>query len=78
MTTDARSYDMVKEILDDLCVKSIKLLTNSPAKINSLEKQNINITSTESIHVIVNKYNKKYLTTKILKLGNTIKFRNVQ
>lgn len=78
MPTDARSYDMVKEILDDLCVKSIKLLTNSPAKINSLEKQNINITSTESIHVIVNKYNKKYLTTKILKLGNTIKFRNVQ
>ncbi len=35
---DARSYEMVKMILDDLGVKRIKLLTNNPSKVSDIAK----------------------------------------
>jgi GTP cyclohydrolase II len=48
---DARSYKRAAEILDDLKVKSIVLLTNNPAKVKDLEKENISISGTKRIVV---------------------------
>jgi GTP cyclohydrolase II len=48
---DARSYKRAAEILDDLKVKSIVLLTNNPDKSNDLEKENISISGTKRIEV---------------------------
>lgn len=48
---DARSYKRAAEILDDLKVKSIVLLTNNPDKVNDLEKENISISGTKRIAV---------------------------
>jgi GTP cyclohydrolase II len=48
---DARSYKRAAEILADLKVKSIVLLTNNPAKVKDLEKENISISGTKRIEI---------------------------
>lgn len=48
---DARSYKRAAEILDDLKVKSIVLLTDNPEKVSDLEKENINVSGTKRIAV---------------------------
>lgn len=48
---DARSYKRAAEILDDLKVKSIVLLTDNAAKVKDLEKENINVSGTKRIAV---------------------------
>jgi GTP cyclohydrolase II len=48
---DARSYKRAAEILGDLKVKSIVLLTNNPDKVEDLEKENISIWGTQRIEI---------------------------
>lgn len=48
---DARSYKRAAEILDDLKVKSIVLLTDNPNKVRDLEKENIPISGTKRIAI---------------------------
>jgi GTP cyclohydrolase II len=48
---DARSYKRAAEILADLKVKSIVLLTDNPAKVDDLEKENISVSGTKRIAV---------------------------
>jgi GTP cyclohydrolase II len=48
---DARSYKRAAEILDDLKVKSIVLLTDNAGKVKDLEKENINVSGTKRIAV---------------------------
>jgi len=59
-----RTYEMVKEILDDLNVKEIKLITNNPEKVSEMEKLGIRVIEMVPILAKVNKYNKSYLTSK--------------
>src|SRR5271170_4176117 len=70
---DGRSYEMVKTILDDLGVSSIKLLTNNPSKVSDIAKLGINITERTPIIVKPNKYNKAYLETKNKKFHHLLK-----
>lgn len=67
---DERSYEIVTYILDYFNIKKIKLLTNNPAKINSLEKIEI----IERIPIIMkpNKFNDGYLNTKRDEMGHLI------
>ncbi|HEX9961173.1 MAG TPA: GTP cyclohydrolase II RibA [Pyrinomonadaceae bacterium] len=48
---DARSYKRAAEILDELKVKSVVLLTNNPDKVADLEKANISISGTKRIEI---------------------------
>lgn len=61
---DLRSYEMVKIILDDLNIKSIKLLTNNPSKVSEIAKFGIKIIERVPLVFRATKYNKKYLETK--------------
>lgn len=61
---DGRSYEMVKTILNDLGVSSIKLLTNNPSKVSDIAKLGVNIVERIPIIVRSNKHNKTYLETK--------------
>ncbi len=61
---DNRDYQIVKEILDQLKVKSIKLMTNNPHKINQLENYWIKINEIIPIVVNSNIHNVNYLSTK--------------
>lgn len=69
---DDRDYSVLKDIFEDLNLKSIKLITNNPKKINYIES--IGITIKERIPAItaVNKHNKEYLSTKKEKMGHLL------
>ena len=66
---DSRSYRLAGIILRKLGVSSVKLLTNNPLKIESLEEQGIRIAERIPIHIESNDFNHKYLATKKDKLN---------
>ena len=68
--TDERSYEVVEFILEHFGIKKIKLLTNNPKKIESLE--NIEIVERLPIIIEANKYNKNYLKTKKEQMGHLL------
>jgi len=70
---DMREYVSVKDILTDLGVKSVKVLTNNPDKIYKLEELGIIVETMTPLEVHPNKYNKKYLATKKHKMGHKLK-----
>ena len=67
---DARDYTIGAQILADLGVAEIRLLTNNPKKIEGLEKYGLKITRRIPIEIKPNKNNSKYLKTKKEKLGH--------
>jgi GTP cyclohydrolase II len=69
---DERLYYPVKQILDQLKVKNIKLITNNPKKVEHLKKLGINVTKRVPIKINPNKFNQKYLETKSKKSGHLL------
>jgi len=69
---DLRDYGIGAQILLDLGLKRIRLLTNNPRKIIGLEGYNLEITSTESLRVGRGEHNQDYLDTKKSKLGHLL------
>jgi 3,4-dihydroxy 2-butanone 4-phosphate synthase/GTP cyclohydrolase II len=69
---DLREYGIGAQILLDCNVRKMKLLTNNPKKIISLEGFGLRIIERVSIEFEANKINKKYLSTKRDKLGHLI------
>jgi GTP cyclohydrolase II len=67
---DERTYEIVTFILEHFGIKKIRLLTNNPAKINSL--QNIEITERIPIIIEPNKYNESYLHVKREEMGHLL------
>ncbi len=69
---DLRKYDKAAEILKDLGVKSIRLMTNNPDKINKLKACGINIS--ERVPIIVNHNHSAdfYMYTKQEKMGHLL------
>jgi 3,4-dihydroxy 2-butanone 4-phosphate synthase/GTP cyclohydrolase II len=67
---DKRDYGIGAQILSDLGVRRVRLLTNNPRKIYGLEGYNIQIVERAPIAVPGNKRNRKYLNTKRKKLGH--------
>lgn len=61
---DAREYYIGVQILKDLGVKSIKLLSNNPLKLKEVEEYGITINSRVPIQVGKNEHNVDYLKTK--------------
>ena len=69
---DLRDYGIGAQILLDLKLHSIRLLTNNPRKIVGLDGYDIEITGTETLQVEPNQHNERYLETKRSKLGHTL------
>src|SRR3989344_1080272 len=67
---DARDYTIGAQILADLKVSKIRLLTNNPKKIEGLGKYGLEIVERIPIEIKDNRINKKYLKTKREKLGH--------
>jgi 3,4-dihydroxy 2-butanone 4-phosphate synthase/GTP cyclohydrolase II len=61
---DHRTYGFVKDVLEDLKVKSIALLTNNPDKVAQLEEYGVVISKRVPHQVAPCKHNKRYLETK--------------
>lgn len=71
---DARQYKIAADILNDLGILKVNLLTNNPDKEKQLSKFGIEITKTIPIEIKPNKINKEYLFTKKQKLSHRLKF----
>ena len=74
---DARDYTIGAQILADLGLSKIKLLTNNPKKIEGLEKYGLGIVERVPIEIRPNKINKKYLATKREKLGHYLEDKGI-
>lgn len=74
--SDLRDFNMAAQILKDLNIKSIRLLSNNPDKLNQLTEYGIKINEKISIEEEATKYNIDYLKTKRDKMGHTLKLVN--
>ncbi len=70
---DLRDYGIGAQILVDLKLSSIRLLTNNPKKIIGLEGYGLFITERVPIEICPNTINREYLRTKKKKLGHILK-----
>ena len=77
LKADARDYTIGAQILADLGLSTIKLLTNNPRKIVGLEKYGLEIVERIPIEIKANKINKKYLQTKKEKLGHYLEEKGI-
>ncbi len=69
---ELREYLPVKDILKDLNVKSVNVLTNNPDKIRKLTDLGVVISKTTKLEVKPGKFNQKYLLTKKVKMGHNL------
>ncbi|MCH7563120.1 MAG: bifunctional 3,4-dihydroxy-2-butanone-4-phosphate synthase/GTP cyclohydrolase II [Gemmatimonadetes bacterium] len=69
---DLRDYGIGAQILLDLGLRRIRLLTNNPRKIVGLEGYSLEITGREPLKVSPDQYNQDYLDTKRSKLGHLL------
>ena len=69
---DAREYGIGSQILADLGLTTIRVLTNNPKKISGISGFGLEVVSQEPIEVEPNDENRNYLETKREKLGHTI------
>ena len=71
---DARDYTIGTQILVDLGIHKLRLLTNNPAKVYGLAGYNLEIVERVPIQIEANKYDEFYLRTKQEKMGHILDF----
>jgi 3,4-dihydroxy 2-butanone 4-phosphate synthase/GTP cyclohydrolase II len=69
---DLRDYGLGAQILADLGVRRIRLLTNNPRKVVGLEGYDLEIVEQVPIRSMPNPHNEKYLATKKKKMGHRL------
>lgn len=73
---DLRDYSLGSQILSDLGVKDIKLMTNNPKKVSGLSDYGLNVVERVPIEVGHNVVNEPYLKTKKEKMGHMLTFES--
>ena len=71
---DLRDYGIGAQILKDLGVTKMRLLTNNPRKITGLKGHGLEVVERVPLQMPANKENEKYLRTKYEKLGHMLHF----
>jgi GTP cyclohydrolase II len=71
---DERDYSVAAHMLENLKVKSIRLITNNPKKIEELTRNGVFVTGRIPHIMQPNQYNRFYLETKANKSGHLIDF----
>ena len=72
---DMRDYAVAVQMLKALGVKSVKLLTNNPLKIEGLKEYGVEVIEREEIEIEHNKVNRRYLKTKKDRMGHLLKIK---
>ncbi|WGU95428.1 bifunctional 3,4-dihydroxy-2-butanone-4-phosphate synthase/GTP cyclohydrolase II [Paenibacillus dendritiformis] len=75
---DLRDYGIGAQILKDLGVRHIRLMTNNPRKIKGLEGYGLEIVERVPIQMQENEDNTRYLHTKAAKLGHMLVFDDIE
>ena len=69
---DERTYENVTGMINFLAIKKLDLMTNNPKKIEALKSMGVEVSQRVPLSTNSNKYNEKYISTKIKKLGHLI------
>jgi 3,4-dihydroxy 2-butanone 4-phosphate synthase / GTP cyclohydrolase II len=69
---DARSYGVGAQILADLGVRRLRLITNNPAKYGGLEGFSLTIVGRVGLPTTVTEHNLRYLSTKRDRMGHNL------
>jgi 3,4-dihydroxy 2-butanone 4-phosphate synthase / GTP cyclohydrolase II len=72
LPVDAREYVNAAQMLADLGVRSIRVLTNNPAKVAGLDGFGVEVRGRVPLPVVVTEHNRRYLTAKRDRLGHQI------
>jgi len=72
---DLRNYGIGAQILADIGIKKMRLMTNNPRKISGLSGYGIEIVDRIPIEINHNKFDEKYLKTKKTKMGHILNFK---
>jgi len=72
LRADRRDYGVGAQILRELGLRNLRILTNNPKKTSRLRVYGINITEQIPIEILPNKHNESYLRTKKRKLGHEL------
>ena len=72
LPADLRDYGIGAQILTDLGLTSIRILTNNPKKIIGLEGYGLSVTEQVPIQSVPNPHNEDYLRTKRDKMGHIL------
>src|SRR5690606_16414933 len=73
---DLREYGIGAQILKDIGVRKLRLLTNNPRKIKGLEGYGMEVVERVPLQIHENKDNANYLHTKKAKLGHLLQFQD--
>ena len=73
---DERDYTVAVRILEDLGIKSVRLITNNPAKISSLEAAGIKVNDRVELDNFANPENSRYLLTKAQRMNHLLPLTN--
>jgi 3,4-dihydroxy 2-butanone 4-phosphate synthase/GTP cyclohydrolase II len=74
---DLRDYGIGAQIMADLKLKKIRLLTNNPKKVISIEGHGLEVVQQVPIVTVPNPYNRRYLETKKTKMGHLLEVPQV-
>ena len=74
---DERDYGVGAQILRDLNVSKMRLMTNNPKKRTGLIGYGLEITDTVPIEISANRHNEKYLRTKKDRMGHSLKMSDL-
>jgi 3,4-dihydroxy 2-butanone 4-phosphate synthase/GTP cyclohydrolase II len=75
---DAREYGIGSQILADLGLSTIRILTNNPRKITGIEGFGLKVVEQVPIEVAPNEENRRYLETKREKLGHRLHHQEIR
>jgi 3,4-dihydroxy 2-butanone 4-phosphate synthase / GTP cyclohydrolase II len=75
---DAREYGIGSQILSDLGLSTIRILTNNPRKITGIEGFGLRVVEQVPIEVTPNMENRLYLETKKQKLGHRLHHQDLR
>ncbi len=72
LPVDKRDYGIGSQILRDLGLKQIRIMTNNPKKIYGIEGYGLTVVEEVPIRVLPGEHNRKYLETKKAKMGHKL------
>jgi len=72
LPVDARDYSAAASVLGELGVRSVRLITNNPAKILGLEMHGVEVIERVPIETLPNEFNAPYLRAKASRMGHLL------
>ena len=67
---DERTYEVAVQMLKNLEIRRVQLLTNNPEKVQALEKGGIEVVDREPLHGTLNRHNLPYVQAKVRRAGH--------